>query len=343
MEYRRSLCCRNIKKVFLVITKNCNLSCPFCIREDGEKEKSNLSYEEIYEYMEQLKKMTPNAAIVITGGEATTHVNFGKIVKLATELFHRVVICSNGTNFKPIEENIEILKRCMIQISIDGNELYHDMLRGKGTYRRSRKTIEYLLTSNIRTIVASTVSRDNIGSIREMFEDMCSLGVENFKISQEMPSGFAKQRKESQLNYNEWNQFCDEFKDYSMKFNKNISLKKLFPFVGKKLNMNNVSNDMLCMAGCKAGVTQLYIYPNKMVYGCPMLIEHPIIDLNKNSLLDIEEHYIKGCLYNYAPGKQSKCLNCEYLLVCRGGCPGRSKGNDNIWEGDYQCPLHEIE
>lgn len=338
MEYKRNLCCSNLKKVFFVITKSCNLSCPFCIREDGDKEKSFLIYEEICEYMEQLKIITPNTALVLTGGEATTHIDFGKIAKRATELFSRVVICSNGTNLKPIKDNVEVLKECTVQISVDGNEFFHDRLRGVGTYSCSRKTIEYLLANGVKTIVASTVSKDNVESIKEMFEDMCSLGVENFKISQEMPSGYAKQRKENQLDYNEWNQFCDKFKDYSMRFKKNVSIKKIFPYIGKKLNMDNVLDDMLCLAGCKAGITQLYIYPNKMVYGCPMLMEHPIIDLNKNSLLDIEKKYLKSSLYNYSPRKESKCLDCEYLFICRGGCPGRS-GDNNMWDGDYLCPI----
>lgn len=341
MEYKRNLYCENIKKVFLVITKNCNLSCPFCIREDGSEDEKILTYEEICEYIEQLHIITPNAAIIITGGEATTHPEFRKILKKIVGLFKKVIICSNGTNLNPFRKNIEILKQCTVQISIDGNELYHDMLRGKGNYSRSKKTIKFLLDSNVRTIVASTVSKENMTSIKEMFEDMCLLGVENFKISQEMPSGFARQRRESQLDYNEWNQFCDEFKDYSMEFNKNISIKKLFPYIGKRLNMNNVSHEMLCTAGCKAGITQLYIYPNKIVYGCPLLMEHEIINLNNNSLLNIEKFYIKHYLYNYTPSKKSKCLDCEYVLICRGGCPGRSRDNKNIWEGDFLCPIIE--
>lgn len=338
MEYKRKLCCGNLKKVFIVITKSCNLSCPFCIREDGNKEKSYLTYEEICEYMEQLKIIAPDTAIILTGGEVAIHVDFGKIVKRATELFNRVVICSNGTKLIPFKDNIEVVKRCTVQISIDGNEIFHDRLRGEGTYSCSKKTIEYLLANGVKTIVSSTVSKDNVESIKEMFEDMCSLGVENFKISQEMPSGYAKQRKEKQLDCNEWNQFCDKFKDYSMKLKKNVSIKKLFPYIGKKLNMDNVSDDMLCLAGCKAGITQIYIYPNKMVYGCPMLMEQPIIDLNKSSLLDIENKYLKSCLYNYSPERESKCLDCEYLIICRGGCPGRSV-DKNMWAGDYLCPI----
>lgn len=338
MEYKRSLNCNNINKIFFVITKNCNLTCPFCIREGGTKENSFLTYDEVSKYMEQLKVITPNATIVITGGEVTTHIDFGKIINKAVELFNKVAICSNGTILKPFLDNIETIKKCTVQISIDGSQFFHDKLRGEGNYSRSKNTIKYLLENKVKTIVASTVSKENISSIKDMFDDMCSIGVDNFKLSQEMPSGFAKQRIENQLDCNEWNLFCDKFNKYTLKLKKNISLKKSFPYVGKRLNMHNVSENMLCLAGCKAGITQLYIYPNKKVYGCPMLLEYPIFDIKNNNLLDIEKKYIKSPLYDYKLSEESKCLNCKYLLICRSGCPGRSK-DSNIWAGDFTCPI----
>jgi len=56
------------------------------------------------------------------------------------------------------------------------------------------------------------------------------------------------------------------------------------------------------------------------------------------SVFDIEKKYLKSCLYNYSPRRESKCLDCEYLFICRGGCPGRSLDN-NMWDGDYLCPI----
>ena len=342
MEYIRKYENNNIHKIFLVVTKQCNLSCSFCVRECDSTQEINIDTKKILSYLDEIKVLYPNTKIIITGGEALLHPHIDKILSKAISLFNnKVVLCSNGTNITTFKKNIFLLRQCTLQISIDGNEYYHDKLRGRGTYKKTQSTIQYLLDQNIKTIVASTISVDNVNSIKEKLTDMMSIGVINFKLSQEMPSGFAKIRKDKHLSFEEWNMFCDDIYEFIASFtdsNIHLSMRKSFPFIGKRLNMNNVSDKMLCLAGCKAGITQLYIYPNLMVYGCPMLIEHPIANLRKCNLKDIDKTSNDSRLYEYKLNNTSTCYSCKYLAICRGGCPGRSINMYDMWSGDFLCP-----
>lgn len=339
MEYYRKIDKRNIKKVFLVITKQCNLSCPFCIRE-SRREDQELSFDDISNYLKEIKLNFPDAKLIITGGEATLHPDFRKILSESVQLFKKCILCSNGTRKIVFVENSDLLQKCTVQISIDGNEECHDKLRGKGNYKKSRSTIEYLIDKGSNIVIASTISRNNVYSIKEMIDDMIKIGVRNFKISQEMPSGYAVLRGEDHLSTEEWNEFYRECVKFANERDIKISIKKMFPFIGKKLNMKGVTNDMLLMAGCKAGMTQIYIYPDKKVYGCPMLMEYPILNLKTNNISEIEKTSNECKLFQYCLPEDSTCKECQYLNICRGGCPGRTECSaSDLWSGDLMCPL----
>ncbi|MBP1549981.1 MAG: radical SAM protein [Oscillospiraceae bacterium] len=339
MEYIRKFKKENVRIVYLVITQKCNLKCSFCIRGKEGTECSTLSMENVIRYLNEIRNLNDDITLIITGGEATLHPQFREIMEKSTELFSKVILCSNGTIYERLVDNSDLLRKCRVQISIDGSVDYHNLLRGKDAYQKSRKTIEYLAAQKIDVSVAATVSKDNIASMCEMFDDMYSVGVRAFKLSKEMPGGYAADREDNQLSYREWNDFCDEFRRYTSERTVSISMKKSFPFIAHNLNMNGVSDDMLSKAGCKAGITMLYIYPDRKVYGCPMLEEYPLLDLDRNTLSDLEKKYTECSLYDYSVDSASACNSCKYKEICRSGCPGRRNDIDKLWNGDKTCPI----
>lgn len=339
MNYIRRFQKENIRTVYLVITKKCNLKCSFCIRGDEDNGSDTLSTDNIFRYLDEIHSLNDNIRLIITGGEAVLHPGFRDVLKRSTDIFSKVILCSNGTLTEKFIENTDILRKCGVQISVDGNMSVHDIVRGKGSYQKARDTVRYLISQNINTSVSSTISKENIDSVGEMFEDFYSSGVRTFKLSQEMPGGYAQSRKEFQLGYKEWNDFCDRFRKAVSGRNAEIIMKQSFPFICKNLNMNGVSEEMLSKAGCKAGITLLYIYPDRKVYGCPMLMEYPILDLDQNKLSDIGEKYTDCEIYNYFVDSSSACSSCRYKEICRSGCPGRRNNIDKLWNGDKLCPI----
>ena len=117
MEYIRRFQKASLKKVYLVVTRKCNLSCPFCIRSSVPTEESTLSKELIYSYLAQIKEMNDQITLIITGGEATLHPDFREILQKSCDMFQKVILCSNGTNLHAFITNSDILKRMTVQIS----------------------------------------------------------------------------------------------------------------------------------------------------------------------------------------------------------------------------------
>ena len=80
---------------WLEITRHCNLRCPHCFMEGGEKRNQELSTTRILRLLEEWADMGV-FTVVITGGEPTIHPNFVEIVNRAHELGFAVSIATNG-------------------------------------------------------------------------------------------------------------------------------------------------------------------------------------------------------------------------------------------------------
>mgnify|MGYP000152421052 CR=1 FL=1 len=340
MEYIRRFQKASLKKVYLVVTRKCNLSCPFCIRSSVPTEESTLSKELIYSYLAQIKEMNDQITLIITGGEATLHPDFREILQKSCDMFQKVILCSNGTNLHAFITNSDILKRMTVQISVDGDSLHHNQLRGNDTYEKAKATMTFLISQHIKTVSSSTISAYTIDSVPDMIRDLYESGIRYFKLSAEMPGGEARNRLHEQISVERWNLFCDEIASYSQHFEDiHLNIKKSFPFLGHSIKLDSIPEDLFQKAGCKAGITQVYIYPNQKVYGCPMLIDFPLLDLRLHNLSELETLYQKCALYHYYVNPDSQCTACKYQAICRGGCPGRSISNTDIWNGDALCPV----
>lgn len=89
---------------FLVVTKQCNLSCSFCVRECDSTQELNIDTK-ILSYLDEISILYPNTKIIITGGEALLHPHIDKILSKSISLFkNKVILCSNGINITTFEK-----------------------------------------------------------------------------------------------------------------------------------------------------------------------------------------------------------------------------------------------
>ena len=125
----------------LRITNKCNLSCHFCYLGNSlnVKNENILSLDEWKKIIKYIPKYT---IIDITGGEPFLTPNFNEILSLMLKCKLKVSLITNGTIHKP-----EILKTIVdegltyFMVSLDGQEKEHDVIRGKGSFQKSIKTI----------------------------------------------------------------------------------------------------------------------------------------------------------------------------------------------------------
>lgn len=318
-------------QIYLLLTENCNLKCTMCIR--GKQNGVFLATEKL----EALKNDFINQDIVLTGGEPTLHPEFEKIVKSLCKVAKSVTITTNGTYPGSLACLINE-KNTIVQVSLDGTQLFHNSIRGAGNFEKTFNTIKMLDEQSIPYCVATVASKKNLSCMLELSELLNALSsMKYWRISYEMPFGSAKY--DDMMSAQEWNTFAEHMLDnvhFRMKIQKIFS----FELYDKMINLGKERKSTCRGINCGSGKNKVYIYPDLKVYPCTCLTDFCIGDLNDNSLSEIlcSENAKPFSEYRLIP--DTPCLQCKYKDYCNGGCIGMSYHFfGKLGYGDPRCPL----
>ena len=154
----------------LHITGRCNLRCTHCYMEEHASE---VPYADVKRALKQfdeligrLKKQRNEQVVPllrITGGEPLMHKDVLEILRYVRRKGYIVGIMSNGTllNEKILCELKKIKRLQAFQVSIDGDEGTHDLIRGRGNYKDTVGALDLLYANGIKTRVSFTANADN--------------------------------------------------------------------------------------------------------------------------------------------------------------------------------------
>ncbi|MHA1378088.1 MAG: radical SAM protein [Candidatus Helarchaeota archaeon] len=138
------------------VTNDCNLRCPFCyvIRENRLKKEIILP-----DQFEHILNIYRPLYLQMTGGEATTHPDFIKLIEISNKYCVSTQISTNGLILdKYINEFTNLKKKPVIGISLDApNELHDDIRNRKGLFKKIMKNIFLLREKKIPVAFAMTI------------------------------------------------------------------------------------------------------------------------------------------------------------------------------------------
>ncbi|WP_019851530.1 radical SAM protein [Desulfitobacterium sp. PCE1] len=154
-----------IDTVRMIITRKCNLSCPYCHADAYNK--LDLSKElSAKDWIDGLNKLPDLKKLIITGGEPLMSDVIDKTIELVeyfTAKNVKVKINTNGTHMCIFDNvNPDDLE---FQVSIDGLPLQHDKNRGKGNYKKSVNFIETQMSRGNKVKLKHVISSDNLYNI----------------------------------------------------------------------------------------------------------------------------------------------------------------------------------
>lgn len=175
------------------ITMGCNMRCKHCGSSCAEALPDELNTSEALEVCDQLKDLGLKV-ITLSGGEPTTRSDWHIIAK---RLVDNGIITSIITNGWLIDENFihnaitsGIRSVCL---SIDGLEKTHDFIRRSGSFNKSIKALKELRKNNISTSVITSINKENICELEELYQLLSDLGVNSWQLQIALPMGnFAK-------------------------------------------------------------------------------------------------------------------------------------------------------
>lgn len=300
-----------VRKLFWVITNNCNLRCQYCYYNVGLEKRLNENF-----HIEWATSLIPNIAsyfthIVFTGGEPL----------LAREIYLLVETCRRFGLYTDILTNGLLLNRTnalrliksginTISISLDSLIPYiNDRQRDQG--KKILGNIQELLKlrpSHLQIQIMMTLTRNNLNSIRPL-TDFC---LKNRLILRISPVDYPESRKLATFSLE--NLTKEEFADieknlyYWAKCMKNPVLKNYVANLVKFLNGKKLKN-FICPMGGKHFVLDI----DGGLYPCFMRKDVKIIDTHQESLKDFFNQKNKSLL----PSPAEKCvrLGCICLSI----------------------------
>lgn len=316
-------------------TRGCNFGCIYCYEQ--ERPLINMS-EDTEQAIIRFVKSNPNLkrlSVVWYGGEPL--LNFPSIRRLSEAFigmdieYSAKMVCNGYLLTEDIANEIERLKICNIQITLDGIADIHDqrrpLLGGQPTYEKIMSNLKYLLSVNhsVTIDIRSNIDRRNMDEYHKFYEEFRKeipdsrvtlypgfvsdlLSDECVSVEDNISEGGYK----AQFALDIFNRYGIEIKAFLPKFRRHSCVaSKYFAFV---------------------------IGPEGEIYKCWRMVGNKEQTLgNVRSGLDLAKfsRYLVGADYTRDP----KCLNCEFITLCGGGCPlVRLRNKEEGLNLNHCCP-----
>ncbi len=271
--------------------------------------------------------------LTLLGGEPTLHKDLPQLVCFAKSIgYEKINIDTNGLSTNKLLL-IDPKQLNYIRISLDGaSEKTHDLVRGKGTFNKTIKSINTLVKNKYNIAITSTIFKFNIHEAKSILDLAEAHGIKlvNFHVFSE--EGFGKNNVEWSLSPGEWINFYEYLETVKDEYNISIwyppswaTNEKLTKFVNEGYKG--------CL-GCT--LDRLSIFPNGDCYVCSVLFDEPLnyafitqnglilnrnqneFELFTNALFKANQSWLSGCPAEKILERNGKipCPN-NYISICR--------------------------
>jgi radical SAM protein with 4Fe4S-binding SPASM domain len=283
------------ERVDLFITNRCNLKCPHCYRDASAFDQLNQidinRFKEILDEMEYLRVQT----LKITGGEPFIVPQLFEIVRYASKKRIHIILLTNATiRLDSSWTNLLSNKKVLTCISLDGaSENTHDVIRGKGSFKKTMENLKLLSHAGARFSITFTANKHNIFDLENIFNIANELGAEtlHYNIIEETGRATINPRLTNDSlmdiveNFVKEKESCQDRSKYThLDYTNNhglVSDEKAKELINKK------GNAILCSAGVSSIAIDslLNVYP--CIFGIGGLREYPIASLTNHSILEV--------------------------------------------------------
>lgn len=310
------------KQKFVVqwhITSKCNLRCTHCYQDDYTKD---LSLDNLISIFSKIKEFISNNSykchINFTGGEPFLSHNLWELLDLAEENNFTFGILTNGTVLnKYIAKKLTNYNNLsFIQISLDGSQVTHDTIRGKGTFKKALQAIKQLRKNKIKTMVSFTCHQDNLNELKKVIRICKRNKVDIFWTDRLIPT-----HNENEKLNTERLLTTNQFKEYVHLLAKEKVKAERNPFCKTEIRINRALQNLNGLGDCyecSAGKKLIAILADGKVLPCRRLpIElGSLINKNKNDSL---ESMIEDFNKKEVDKIPDDCKQCELKYNCKAG------------------------
>lgn len=325
-----------IEQFYFVITERCNLTCSHCIRDSSPYRDEIAEVGMIKNALTQIARSHPDSLVLLSGGEPTLHRHFMELLDFGLQLGLTITINTNGVTAFFNETTLKKLvrhARLSVQVSLDGDRVMHDAIRGPDSYRKAVQTLIKLTEHGITCSVSTTVvDIDFMARADTFIASLDTLGLAHIAIKRATYAGRAASGID--VNSDQWNKHVYRLRELPIKTR--LKIMPMYDF-GR---LDKISDDLLnqlqlpaSATNCGAGTAKFYIYTNGDVCPCTCFKDQPMGNL-----------YLSGldAIITNTPSikvNHPACNACRYFGLCRGGCLGSGYQTSGIiGSPDPRCP-----
>lgn len=335
------------------ITAKCDQHCQHCYMHDSpsyiNEIKSELNYNDCIRIIDNFHDVFSTwgmpTRINFTGGDPLLREDIYDLIKYAHNKGITIGILGNPNHLD--YDTALSLKNSGVsryQLSIDGTEEIHDLLRGrKGLFKDTIRAIHILNGVGIPSVIMFTLSRQNKEDLQKVIRIVANEKVSVFDFARIVPIGLGRSLKDNMLNPQEYAQLLLEVLNtyrllhntqcYTQFGRKDHLWKLLYQDLGLLKPLPDDSETIF--GGCGIGSSILTILADGTVYACRRL---PITigNVPEESIKDI---FLNSVELNKMRQERNmmKCSKCDLLQFCR-GCPAISYAiHGDYMASDPQC------
>jgi MoaA/NifB/PqqE/SkfB family radical SAM enzyme len=131
--------------------------------------------------------------LLLSGGEPLLHADFWRMNEILRDYDFRSVMLSNGVLItRGVAKRLRVHE---VQISLDGMEAGHELIRGEGTFEKALQAIDHLREFHIRVSIATMIHRGNVKEFEAMDTLIRSRDIEEWNIDQPCLEGRLKENQ----------------------------------------------------------------------------------------------------------------------------------------------------
>jgi len=329
---------------FMYIDEKCNMNCRHCYLGERLNNPNAMSLEEIASTLDYFKAMGTRKCTII-GGEPTCSINLFETIKMINANGFECILDTNGWfNAEEILANINVDDLEYISFSLDGSTPeMHDAFRKSGSFTFSLKNIQYAVKKGFEVRIIPTITRRNQHEAEKMLSLAQSLGVKKVNFHTVTMIGNARKYKDhgdQTLLPDEWIDFYRNLE----KINQNYRVKVWYPptYAYESDIKRFVQQGY---KGCVGRtIDRLSVFPGGESYICSLLFDenkrhggktNAFYGVMKNGKFTINQTYMNEV--NLFFERPEKCIECEFVELCRMGCPAqRLIGQEDFCGSDHE-------
>ena len=295
-----------------IVTRQCNLKCPYCFAEAGEKDPDELTTDEAIRVLDDL---ADSGVLFVTflGGEPLMRKDIYQLLEHASSLGMYTALLTNGLNVT--EKTVARIKAAgveMFGVSIDHDDpALHDAVRGvKGSQQRALAALQMARDAGMRTSMRVVVNEGSEEAVPRLYEWAKQNGLSELILLPEFMVGRAASAESVERDLQikaRFQRVENRLRELGAPLpeNKVVCAQgiELTTLDDRDVRAREHDTGFQQARGCKVGKYMISIQPNGDVFSCPFvpykigsLRHQPVQEIWQHPLLQEARRKDKGCL-----------------------------------------------